>query len=72
MKLDQYRGSTDIGRRPKIFSRHGDLSSCILCCSRNIFRLKNSGLPQQKGGTTRQVRSDYNNTGRKTEWSEKL
>ena len=51
MKIDQYRGSTDIGRRPKIFSRYDDLSSGILYCSQNIFRFKNSGLPQQKGDT---------------------
>jgi len=30
MKIDQYWGATEIGRRPKIFSRQGDLSSGIL------------------------------------------
>jgi len=51
-KLDQYyRRFTDIGRRSKIFSRHGDLSYGILYRSQNIFRAMRSGLPKQKGGT---------------------
>jgi hypothetical protein len=69
-KLDQYRRSTDIGRRRKIFSRHDDLSYGILYFSQNIFRLKKSGLPQYKRGHKRgmrQVRCYCNNTVRKCE-----